>query len=201
MTSTEPPALPFTGDPEVDRLLVDNHFALLIGMLLDQQISIELAFLGPSRLADRVASLDPATLAAMPEDEVVAAFAAKPALHRFPASMGRRARALAQALVEGYDGDAGAIWRGVDDADEVRRRLLALPGFGSEKARIMLAILGKRMGVRPAGWEAACAPFSDDQPRSAADIDSPEGLARVRAWKQSQRAAGRSKQDQPTSAS
>lgn len=188
-------ALPLTGDPDADQLLVDNPFALLIGMLLDQQIAIELAFLGPSRLADRVPSLDPATLAAMAEDEVVAAFAAKPALHRFPASMGRRARALAQALVEGYDGDAAALWRDVEDAEEVMRRLRALPGFGSEKAKILLAILGKRLGIRPGGWEAACAPFSDDQPRSAADIDSPEGLARVKAWKQAQRAAGRSKQD------
>jgi uncharacterized HhH-GPD family protein len=124
---------------------------------------------------------------------VVAAFRDKPALHRFPGSMGKRTHALCCAIVEEYDGDAANVWRGVDDPKQLLSRLQALPGFGDEKAKIMLAVLGKRFGLAPAGWERVAAPFSDTTPRSAADVDSPEALQRVRAWKKEQKAKGKTK--------
>ena len=185
--------LPVTGDPEADELLASDPFALLVGMLLDQQVPMEWAFRGPATLRGRLGSLDTKRIAAMSPDEVEAVFRQKPALHRYPASMAKRTYALATHIVENYDGDAAAIWRGVQDPEELFARLRALPGFGEEKAKIFLAILGKRLGVAPAGWEQYAGPFGDSNPRSVADIDSPEALLRVRAWKQEQKKAGKSK--------
>jgi uncharacterized HhH-GPD family protein len=186
-----------TGDAEADALLNDDPVALLIGMVLDQQVPLEWAFAGPATLRRRLGHLDVARLAAMPEDELVAVACAKPAIHRYPAVMARRIHALCRAVVDDYGGRAEDLWAAVTDAAELRRRLLGLPGFGEEKAMILIAVLAKRFGVRPAGWEAACAPFDDAHPRTVADADSPEGLARVRDWKRAQRAAGRTKQDTP----
>lgn len=186
-----------TGDAEDDGLLNRDPAALVIGMLLDQQVPLEWAFAGPATLRRRLGHLDVARLAAMPEDDLVAAACAKPAIHRFPAVMAHRIHAVCRALVDEYGGRAEHLWDDVADAAELKRRLLALPGFGDEKARILIAVLGKRFGVRPAGWEAACAPFDDGHPRTVADADSPEALARVRDWKRAQRAAGRTKQDTP----
>jgi uncharacterized HhH-GPD family protein len=189
-------ALPVTGEPDADRLLVENPFALLLGMLLDQQVPMEWAFRGPFTLEGRIGgSLDAATLAAMGEERVEAIFREKPALHRYPGSMGKRAFALAQHIVDHYDGDAAALWQTADSGAETLRRLRELPGYGEEKAKIFLAILGKRLGAAAPGWEAAAAPFSDSTPRSVADIDSPEALARVREFKQAQKAKKRSKAD------
>jgi uncharacterized HhH-GPD family protein len=185
--------LPVTGDPEVDELLVTDAFALLVGMLLDQQVPMEWAFRGPATLRARIGSLDPKTIGAMSPDEVETVFRAKPALHRYPASMAKRTHALATHIVDEYGGDAAAIWRGAEDPGELFARLRALPGFGEEKSKIFLAILGKRLGVAPAGWQEFATPFSDDHPRSVADIDSPEALRRVRAWKQAQKREGKSK--------
>jgi uncharacterized HhH-GPD family protein len=137
--------------------------------------------------------LDAGKIAAMSEDDVVAAFRDKPALHRFPGSMGKRTHALCRVVVDEYDGDAARIWRGVEDPQEVLSRLKALPGYGDEKAKILLAVLGKRFDVAPAGWEKVARPFGDATPRSAADVDSPEALQRVRAWKKDQRAQGKTK--------
>jgi uncharacterized HhH-GPD family protein len=187
--------LAVTGDPEVDGLLATDPLALLIGMLLDQQVPMEWAFKGPATLRDRVGGLDARTIAAMAPEEVEAAFRAKPALHRFPGSMAKRTNALCQSLVDGYDGDAAKVWSDVATGDELLARLRGLPGFGAEKAKIFLALLAKRFGVTPPGWEEAAAPFSDSVPRSVADIDSPEALAREREWKRAQKAAGRSKSD------
>jgi uncharacterized HhH-GPD family protein len=195
---TEPiePALPVTGDPEADKLLVDDPLALTIGMLLDQQVPMEWAFSGPLRLRDKlggrldaveIAALDPATLEAM--------FKGPPALHRYPGSMAKRTQALCQYLVDNYGGDAAGVWTGVDDGAELLRRVRALPGFGADKSKIFTAMLAKRFGVRPPGWEQAAAPFSDDQPRSVADIDSPETLQRVRSWKKAMKAQGKTKFD------
>lgn len=190
------PSLPVTGDPDADRLLVTDPLALLIGMLLDQQVPMEWAFRGPARLAERLGGrLDAAAIAAMDPDELEAVFRATPALHRFPAAMARRTQELCAHVVERYDGDAGRIWRGVRSGDALYQRLRQLPGYGDEKARIFLAILAKRLGRRPAGWEAAAAPFSDDQPRSVADIGSAEDLQAVRAWKKARKAAGKGKAD------
>lgn len=187
-------ALHVTGDADADRLLNDDPLAFLIGMLLDQQVPLEWAFRGPATLRRRLGHLDVERLAAMPVDDLVAVAAAKPAVHRFPAAMARRIHELAVALVRDWDGRPEAIWSGVD-GHGLKRRLLGLPGFGDEKAMITVAVLAKRFGIRPDGWEAAAGPFADDQPRSVADCDSPESFARVKAWKRMQRAAGRTKQD------
>ena len=120
----------------------------------------------------------------------------KPALHRFPGSMAGRIQQLCQHLVDEYDGDAEAVWRDVATGDELHDRLIALPGYGDEKARIFMAILAKRFGIAPDGWEAAAHPFSDPVPRSVADIDGPENLAKVREWKKAQKAKGKTKSDQ-----
>lgn len=187
--------MPVTGDPEADRLLVTDPLALLIGMLLDQQVPMEWAFRGPATLADRLGGLDAAAIAGMDPEELEAVFRTKPALHRYPAAMARRTQELCAHVVERYDGDAGRIWRGARSGDALYARLRELPGYGEEKAKIFLAILAKRLGKRPAGWELAAAPFSDDQPRSVADIDSPEALLQVRAWKKARKAEGKGKAD------
>ncbi len=188
--------LPVTGRPDADRLLVANPFALLLGMLLDQQVPMEWAFLGPYNLQQRIGgALDPETVAALGPEKVEELFRDKPALHRYPASMGKRAHALAAYIVDHYGGDAEAIWRDATSGEEIYRRLHELPGYGEEKAKIFLAILGKRLGAAAPGWEAAAAPFSDATPRSVADVDSPETLARVREFKKAQKAAKKGKAD------
>ncbi len=186
--------LRITGDHDADRLLNTDGTALLIGMLLDQQVPMEWAFRGPATLAERLGGLDAAGIASMPEDEFVAVCVAKPAIHRFPASMGRRIYALCAHIVEFYDGDGAVLWTDVDTGQELSKRLRALPGFGAEKTKIFVAILAKRFGVTPPGWEKAAGPFADVTPRSVADIDSAEALAEVREWKRIQKAAGKSKQ-------
>jgi uncharacterized HhH-GPD family protein len=193
------PAVPVTGDPEADKLLSEEPLALLIGMLLDQQVPMEWAFGAPLRLRDRMGGrIDAAEIAALDPDKLEAVFKGPPALHRFPGSMGKRTQALCQMLVDDYDGDAAQVWSGVESGPELLRRLKALPGFGGEKAKIFAALLAKRFGVRPPGWEQATTPFSDDQPRSVADIDSAESLARVRAWKKMMKAQNKAKSDQPS---
>jgi len=186
-----------TGDPEADRLLVTDPLALLLGMLLDQQVPMEWAFKGPLTLRDRLGGLDARAIASMDPDEFIAICTTKPAIHRFPGSMGRRVWEVCVHLVEHYDGDAAAIWRGARSAQLVYDRLRAVPGFGDEKTKIFMAILAKRFGKKPAGWEEIAAPFSDDQPRSVADLVDAESLLQVRAWKKAMKAAKKSKADQP----
>ncbi|MGI8796494.1 MAG: HhH-GPD-type base excision DNA repair protein [Acidimicrobiia bacterium] len=191
-------AIPVTGDPDADRLLVDDPLALLIGMLLDQQVPMEWAFRGPFTLRERLGvtgRLDAQAIAAMAPDELEALFLTKPALHRYPASMAKRTHDLCRHLVDEYGGDAAAVWRDASSGEELYQRLRALPGYGDEKAKIFLAILGKRLSVAPPGWEQAAAPFSDTTPRSVADIDSPESLLRVREWKTAQKAMKKAKTD------
>lgn len=187
------PTLPVTGIPEADHLLVTDPLALLIGMLLDQQVPMEWAFKGPWTLTERLGGLDARTIAAMDPDDFVAVFSEKPALHRFPGSMGKRTHELCVFVTENYDGDAGKIWKGVRTGDELYSRLRALPGYGDDKAKIFMAILAKRLGKKPVGWEQAAAPFSDEAPRSVADIGSAEGLLRVREFKKAQKAAAKAK--------
>ncbi|MGZ8763511.1 MAG: HhH-GPD-type base excision DNA repair protein, partial [Acidimicrobiia bacterium] len=165
------------------------------GMLLDQQVPMEWAFRGPATLSERLGGLDTARIAGMSPEAVEAVFKEKPALHRYPGSMAKRTHALCGHIVETYHGDAAKIWRGVRDPEVVFERLRALPGYGDDKAKIMLAILGKRLGRAPEGWERVAEPFSDDQPRSAADVDSPEALLRVREWKRVQKARRTTKSD------
>jgi uncharacterized HhH-GPD family protein len=190
-----PPTFPITGDPASDALLIADPFALLVGMLLDQQVPMAWAFRGPATLSARLGGLDANRVAAMDVEDLEAVFSRKPALHRYPGAMGKRTHALARHVVDTYDGDAGRIWRGARDPEVVYERLRALPGYGDEKAKILLAILGKRLGRAPKGWEAVAAPFSDDNPRSVADVDSPDALIRVREWKRVQKAKGRGKAD------
>ncbi len=186
-----------TGVPETDALLNTDGTALLIGMLLDQQVPMEWAFAGPATLRTRLSHLDARRIAAMEPDAFVAVCSTKPAVHRFPASMGARIHELCVALTEGYEGRGELVWADVRTGDELYRRLRALPGYGDEKAKIFLALLAKRMGVKPRGWKAAAAPFSDTNPRSVADIHSPATLAKVREWKKAAKAAKRDKQDRP----
>src|SRR5512132_1233001 len=189
-------AIPITGDTEADQLLVDSPLALLIGMLLDQQVPMGWAFRGPFTLRERLGgSLDAETIAAMGPDKIEAIFRDKPAMHRYPGSMGKRTHALCAYVVEHYDGDAGAIWRDAPSGQEIYRRLRDLPGYGEEKSKIFLAILGKRLGQAAPGWEEAAAPFSDGTPRSVADVDSPESLARGREVKQARKAEKKGKAD------
>ena len=175
---------PFTGDAEADRLLSTNGFALLTGMLLDQQVPMEWAFRGPLELKRRLGSLDAATIAAMEPDAVVAAFVQKPALHRYPAAMAKRVHELAVFLVERYDGKAERVWKGVRDPAVLLDRLQELPGYGKQKAAIFLAILGKRLGVAPAGWEDHAGAYGQPGHRSIADVDGPGAIDKVRTYKQ-----------------
>jgi uncharacterized HhH-GPD family protein len=157
---------------------------------------MEWAFQAPSILRERLGGqLDAQKIAAMDPDDVIAVFVDKPALHRYPASMAKRAHALCVALTESYDGDPRRIWEDAPTGDELVKRLLALPGFGPDKAKIFASVLGKRLGVTPPGWREAAAPFSDEQRRSVADADTPEHLEEVRAWKKMMKAQGKTKSD------
>lgn len=192
-----PGTLYITGDEAADRLLNTDANALLIGMLLDQQVPMEWAFMGPATLKDRLGHLDPARIAAMDVDEFVALCCDKPAIHRFPGSMGKRLHQLCTALVEDYDGDARNIWNDAESGREIFTRLKALPGYGDEKSKIFVAILAKTQGVRHDDWRDAAGKFGDDVPRSVADIHDEASLATVREWKKAQKAAKKDKQDNP----
>ena len=191
-------SLYITGDADADGLLNADGNALIIGMLLDQQVSMELAFAGPAKLRERLGHLDPARIAEMDLDEFVAVCSEKPAVHRFPSSMGARIHELCAVLTERYDGDAANLWADVSDGAELIRRLRELPGFGDEKSKIFVAVLAKTQGVRPDGWQDAAGVFGDDTPRSVADIDGPEALEKVREWKKAQKAAKKDKQGRAT---
>jgi uncharacterized HhH-GPD family protein len=183
------PDLTLTGDPDADRLLSDDGFALLIGMLLDQQISMELAFVGPHRLAQRLdGPLTPATVADVDAGELEELFRQKPALHRYPGSMAKRVQALAATIVEEHDGRAERIWEEAADGRDLLRRLKALPGFGDQKARIFVALLGKQCGVQPEGWREAAGDYGQDGYRSIADVTDPETLELVRDFKRAKKA-------------
>jgi len=188
-----------TGDAAADNLLNTDANALLLGMLLDQQVPMEWAFAGPSTLKERLGHLDPGKIAAMPEDDFVSICCEKPAIHRFPGSMGKRIHQVCAVVADQYDGNAANLWTGVDSGKELFRRLKALPGYGDEKSKILVAILGKTQGVAPEGWRTAAGKFGDDVPRSVADITDEASLGRVRDWKKAQKAAKKDKQDRPVS--
>jgi uncharacterized HhH-GPD family protein len=183
-------SLPFTGDAEADRLLVREPLALLIGFVLDQQVPLQKAFSGPLELSRRIGGLDARTIAAMDPDRLDEVFRERPALHRFPGNMARRTREMAQFVVERYDGDAGRIWREARDGADLHARLLEVPGIGPMKAGTLVAILGKRLGIAPSGWEA----FAPKH-MTLGDVDSAEKLATYqagkRAYKAEQRAQGK----------
>jgi uncharacterized HhH-GPD family protein len=179
-------------DAEADALLSSDPFALLAGMLLDQQIPMEWAFTGPATIARRlgVQRLDPVTLADLDPDEFAEVLSRTPAVHRFPASMAARIQKLARAVADEYDNDAARVWTTAATGQELRRRLQALPGFGEQKARIFVALLGKQLGVQPEGWREAAGTYGEqDSRRSVADVTGPESLAEVRAAKKAAKAA------------
>jgi uncharacterized HhH-GPD family protein len=181
-------------DPEADALLGRSPLAALVGMLLDQQIPMEWAFKGPATIAQRLGTddLDAHEIAAYDPEAFAALLSRKPAVHRYPGSMAERVQQLCRYLVEHYDGDAEALWQGVDSGTELLRRLEELPGFGKQKARIFLALLGKQLGVRPTGWREAAGAYGEPGSfRSVADITGPESLTKVRAHKQEMKAAAK----------
>jgi uncharacterized HhH-GPD family protein len=180
-----------TGDPEADQLLTDDDNALLIGMILDQQVPMEKAFSGPLVIAQRMGgSLDVAGIAAMSEDEFVALCSRPPAIHRFPGSMAKRVQQACQVLVRDFDGDAGTVWRHQTSGAELKRALIGIPGFGADKAAIFTAVLAKRRGVTPEGWQEAAGYYGEvGAYRSVADIVDADSLRRVRETKQQVKAA------------
>lgn len=186
--------LAITGDEKADALLSKNPFALIVGMLLDQQVRIEFAFAAPKVLEARLGGrLDPEAVAGTEPERLAALFAEKPALHRFPSSMATRVQALAHVIVDQYGGDTEAIWKSASTGDDLVKTLAALPGFGRQKAKIFAALLAKQFGVRPVGWREATAPYgADGALMSVADIDSPESLLAVRDHKRQMKAAAKS---------
>ncbi len=187
------PDLRLSGHPDADRLLSDDPLALLIGMVLDQQIPLERAFSSPLDLKSRLGGeLDPAAIAAMDPDELAAKFAERPALHRFPAANAKRVQELCRIVMDEYGGKADNVWKKAADGDDLYRRVKALPGFGEQKARIFIGLLGKQLRISTPGWQDAAGRFG--QPGtylSVADIVDEGSLKRVRAYKQELKAAAK----------
>src|ERR1700680_106231 len=173
----------WTDDPEANRLLETDPLALLIGLVLDQQVKMEKAFGGPYVLKQRLGGLDVRKIAAMDPDKLLAVFRERPALHRFPGSMAQRVQALCQAIVKDYGGDAAAVWRDARDGDDLAARIKKLPGFGDMKVKILIAILAKKFEIKPAGWEKHAANW-----HTVADVDSEEPMAQPRAGKREMKA-------------
>jgi uncharacterized HhH-GPD family protein len=188
-------ALHITGDPEADSFVSGDPLGLIIGMLLDQQVTIEKAFSSPAELARRLGGgLDAAAIAAMPLDQLTEVFKERPALHRYPGSMAGRVQELCRVIAQDFGGHTDAIWKDVKGGDELVARLESLPGFGAQKAKIFAALLGKQFGIDPAGWQAATKPYGDaDAFLSVADITSPESLQKVRANKRAIKAKAHAK--------
>jgi uncharacterized HhH-GPD family protein len=186
--------LHITGDDAADRLLTDDPLALLIGMLLDQQVAMETAFAGPLKISERAGTLDAAAIATFDPEAFAELFKATPAVHRFPGSMAGRVQSLCAAIEQDWGGDAAAIWtQGDPDGPAVLGRLKKLPGFGEQKAKIFLALLGKQYGYDGAGWREASAPYGEDGSfRSVADIVSAESLTKVREHKRAMKVAAKS---------
>lgn len=187
-----------TGDDDADRLLNENFLALMIGMLLDQQISIELAFKGPARLAQRLSeahglAVDSRDIASLDVEALGDLFSLKPALHRFPSSMAKRTHALCTYLVDHHDGRPEDVWEQAGDGRELASRLRSLPGFGPEKTKIFIALLAKRFGIEPSGWQQAAGAFSDDIARSVADVDDQSVLGEIRAYRAELKKMGKPK--------
>lgn len=187
------PKLRLTDDPQADQLVSDNPFALLVGMALDQQIPMEVAFIGPRKIADRLGGIDPREIADCDPEKFAAMCTESPAVHRFPGSMSKRIQDLAREIVDRYAGDTAALWtQGDPDGAEVLRRLKALPGFGEQKAKIFLALLGKQYGVTPRGWRAAAGDYGKAGTHmSIADVVDKASLEQVRAYKKKMKAAAK----------
>ena len=182
--------LPLSGDTAADKLLEKDALALLIGMVLDQQIPLERAFKSPADLKERMGGvLDAKEIAESDPDMLAKVFAQPPALHRFPASMAKRVQEMCRIVVDQYDGRGANVWKTAKTGADLLANVKALPGFGDQKAKIFVALLGKRLGVQPKGWAEAAGDFGAPGTfKSVADIDSPDALLRVRAYKQEMKA-------------
>ena len=189
MTASPPESLPWTNNPDADRLLAEDSLALLIGMLLDQQFPMERAFFGPYLLQERLGGpLDAGEIADWDPEEFATIFRGPPAIHRYPASMAKRTQALCRTLVDEYDGAAERLWNEAGDGRELYKRLNSLPGFGEMKSRVFVGVLGKRMGVQPPGWEDQAA----NRP-SIADVARWEDVAELRQMKREMKKAAQAK--------
>ncbi|HVF74525.1 MAG TPA: HhH-GPD-type base excision DNA repair protein [Acidimicrobiales bacterium] len=188
-----PSTLALSGDPAADKLLSKDPLALLIGMVLDQQVPLEWAFAAPLRLKERLGGrLDAAEIAAIDPDRLVEVFSQTPALHRFPGANAKRVQELCRIVVDEYGGKAARVWKSAKSGDELFRNIKALPGFGEQKARIFIALLAKQLAVQPEGWQEAAGEFGKPGTHmSVADITGPETLAKVREYKQAKKAAAK----------
>jgi uncharacterized HhH-GPD family protein len=184
-------AINITGDAHADQVLTDSPFALLVGMMLDQQYPMEHAFRGPAKVLDRFGSIEPAAIAGADPEEFAELCATPPAIHRFPGSMAARLQELARIVTDEHDGDASRIWTGATDAKDLLRRVQALPGFGKQKSQIFVALLAKQLGVRPEGWEQVVGAYAEEGYRSVADVVDGESLQKVRDHKKQMKAAAK----------
>ena len=173
----------WTQDPAANELLETDPLALLIGMVLDQQVKMEKAFGGPFELKRRLGRLDAREIASMEPERIDRVFRERPALHRFPGTMARRVQGMCAAVVKDYGGDAGSVWRDARNGDELAARISALPGFGEMKTKILISVLAKKFGVKPPGWEKHAATW-----HSVADVDSEESMAHAREVKREMKA-------------
>jgi uncharacterized HhH-GPD family protein len=181
-----------TGDPAADKVLDDSAFALLVGMMLDQQYPMEHAFRGPAKVLDRFGTVEPDAIAAADPEEFAAMASTPPAIHRFPGSMAARLQELARIVEDTYGGDASRIWTEAADGKDLAKRIQALPGFGAQKVKIFVALVAKQLDVRPVGWEKAAGDYALDGFRSVADVVDPVSLQKVRDHKKAAKAAARS---------
>jgi uncharacterized HhH-GPD family protein len=184
-------AIRIAQDPHADEVLTNDSFALLAGMLLDQQFPMERAFAGPAKVLDRFGTLDPAVIADADPEAFADLCATPPAIHRYGRSMAGRLQALAKVVADEYDGDASRIWTEARTGEALMKRLRALPGFGEQKAKIFTALLAKQLGVKPSGWTTVTGDYGRKGYRSVADVVDPDSLAKVRAFKQAKKAAAR----------
>ncbi|MET1062765.1 MAG: HhH-GPD-type base excision DNA repair protein [Aeromicrobium sp.] len=184
-------AIQIAQDPHADEVLTNDPFALLCGMLLDQQFPMERAFAGPAKVLDRFGTLDPAAIAAAEPEAFAELCATPPAIHRYGRSMAGRLQSLAAVVVEEYDGETARIWTEARTGEELLKRLKALPGFGEQKAKIFTALLAKQLDVRPRGWTTVVGDYGRKGYRSVADVVDPDSLAKVRAFKQAAKKAAR----------
>lgn len=184
--------LQITQDDAADEVLSTNAFALVTGMLLDQQFPIERAFAGPAKILDRFGTLDPEAIADAPPQEFLEVCATPPAVHRYPAAMATRIQQLARHVVDNYGGDTAALWEDAESGAALFTRMMALPGFGRQKSQIFVALLGKQLGVQPTGWQAAAAQYAEEGSfRSVADVRDKSSLEKVRTFKKQQKTAAK----------
>jgi uncharacterized HhH-GPD family protein len=183
-----------TGDAHADQVLTDSPFALLVGMMLDQQYPMEHAFRGPAKVLDRFGSIEPSAIAAADPADFKAMCSTPPAIHRFPGSMAERLQTLAAIVEDKYAGHTERLWTEASSGADLMKRLTELPGFGKQKAQIFTALLAKQLGVRPDGWETVVGDYALDGYRSVADVIDPASLQKVRDFKQQKKAAAKAAQ-------